>query len=168
MKPVVLCGFMGCGKSTVGQALARRLGVPFVDMDRYIEERAGMTVGEIFDQKGEAAFRQMEYEACLCLGQGRACVIAAGGGALTYERNVRALSQHCEIYHLQLNFARLYDRIKNSKERPLVGKLGKEGLLALYESRLPWYRAAGKEIDGDRPVGDVVEDLAKDIQKNIR
>ena len=64
MNNIVLCGFMGCGKSTVGRNIARKTGKKFLDMDSYIEKKAGMTVSEIFDKYGESTFRDMEYEAC--------------------------------------------------------------------------------------------------------
>ena len=65
MNNVVLCGFMGCGKSTVGRNLARKTGRKFLDMDRYIEEKAGMSVKEIFEKQGEDGFRELEHEACV-------------------------------------------------------------------------------------------------------
>ena len=64
MNNVILCGFMGCGKSTVGKNIARKTGRHFIDMDRYIEQKAGMTVAEIFASKGEEGFRALEHEAC--------------------------------------------------------------------------------------------------------
>ena len=88
MDNIVLCGFMGCGKSTVGKNLARKTGKKFIDMDSYIEKKAGMTVTEIFDKFGEKGFRQMEYEACKELSEMKGLIIASGGGAFTFRRNV--------------------------------------------------------------------------------
>ena len=65
MNNIVLCGFMGCGKSTVGKNIARKSGRKFLDMDSYIEEKAGMTVSEIFEKYGEEKFRDMEHDACV-------------------------------------------------------------------------------------------------------
>ena len=67
MRNLILCGFMGCGKTTVGRRLARLTGRRFVDMDAFIEEEAGMRVKEIFDRYGEADFRRREREACAAL-----------------------------------------------------------------------------------------------------
>ena len=64
MNNVILCGFMGCGKSTVGCNIARKTGRRFIDMDRYIEQKAGMRVSEIFAAQGEDGFRELEHEAC--------------------------------------------------------------------------------------------------------
>ena len=65
MNNIVLCGFMGCGKSTVGKNIARKSGRKFLDMDSYIEKKAGMTVSEIFEKYGEEKFRDMEHDACV-------------------------------------------------------------------------------------------------------
>ena len=90
MDNIVLCGFMGCGKTTVGRNLARKSGRKFVDMDSYIEEKAGMKVSEIFEKYGENRFRDMEHEACLELADTKGLVIASGGGAFTFQRNIDA------------------------------------------------------------------------------
>ena len=79
---------MGCGKSTVGRNLAKMTGRKFLDMDNYIEETAGMTIPEIFEQQGESGFRDLEHEACQALASRSGLIVASGGGALTYERNV--------------------------------------------------------------------------------
>ena len=86
MDNIVLCGFMGCGKTTVGRNLARKSGRKFVDMDSYIEEKAGMKVSEIFEKYGENRFRDMEHEACLELADTKGLVIASGGGAFSPSR----------------------------------------------------------------------------------
>ena len=89
MNNIVLCGFMGCGKSTVGRNLARKTGKRFVDMDAYIEKKTGKTISEIFTDQGEDGFRDIEHEVCLELADKSNLIIATGGGALTFERNVR-------------------------------------------------------------------------------
>ena len=80
---------MGCGKSTVGRNLARKTGKRFVDMDAYIEKKTGKTISEIFTDQGEDGFRDIEHEVCLELADKSNLIIATGGGALTFERNVR-------------------------------------------------------------------------------
>lgn len=89
---IILCGFMGCGKTTVGKRVAARTGRRFVDMDEFITQQAGMSVSEIFARLGEADFRRREREACRELAGERDCVIATGGGALTFPENVEALA----------------------------------------------------------------------------
>ena len=102
MRNVVLCGFMGCGKTTVGRQLAALSGRRFVDMDEYIEQQAGMAVSEIFRQYGEDDFRRREREACRALARQTGLVIAAGGGALTFAANVEALRPSCVIVLLEV------------------------------------------------------------------
>ncbi|MGH9464003.1 MAG: shikimate kinase, partial [Thermoanaerobaculia bacterium] len=77
---VFLTGFMGCGKSTVGPELARRLGVPFVDLDEEIAGRVGRSIAAIFEQDGETGFRRRERDALLATGESAAAVVATGGG----------------------------------------------------------------------------------------
>ena len=109
MRNVVLCGFMGCGKTTVGRQLAALSGRRFVDMDEYIEQQAGMAVSEIFRQYGEDDFRRRERETCRALAGQTGLVIAAGGGALTFAANVEALRPSCVIVLL---LAFLYYKFK--------------------------------------------------------
>ena len=97
MNNIVLCGFMGCGKSTVGKNIARKSGRKFLDMDSYIEQKAGMTVSEIFEKYGEEKFRDMEHDACVELAGLEGLVIASGGGAFTFKRNVEAF-KGCLLY----------------------------------------------------------------------
>lgn len=77
MDNIVICGFMGCGKSTVGKCLAKKTGRKFVDMDAYIEKKAGMTVAMIFEKYGEQGFRDLEHEACVELAAENGLIIAS-------------------------------------------------------------------------------------------
>ena len=105
MDNIVLCGFMGCGKSTVGRNIARKTGKKFVDMDSYIEDKAGLTVSEIFDKFGEDGFRDMEHNACKELSQLKGLIIASGGGAFTFERNVSVFKGRIQSYYLMFRSA---------------------------------------------------------------
>src|SRR5690606_27386423 len=88
---IVLAGFMGAGKTTVGRLVAHRLGWPFVDADDEIVARAGMSIPEIFARYGEAHFRQIEREVCAELARREHTVIATGGGALVDETNLKTM-----------------------------------------------------------------------------
>ena len=96
-KSIVLCGFMGCGKSTIGSLLARKMGMAFVDMDSYIEKKEGKSVSEIFAQSGEEHFRMLEREAAKELAGKKGLVIATGGGTLTFRENVDTLRKSGSI-----------------------------------------------------------------------
>ena len=143
MNKIVLCGFMGCGKSTVGKNIARKSGKKFVDMDSYIEEKAGMRVSEIFEKYGESGFRDMEHEACRELSRERNLIIASGGGALTFERNVEVFKQNDVIVLLDVPLDTIKYRLRNDTTRPLLQRPDKDEAMAeLYEKRLPLYQAA--------------------------
>ena len=88
-KNIILCGFMGSGKTTVGRRLAQKAHMEFIDMDDYIEQREGRTITDIFAQDGEETFRRMETEAARELASRRGLVIAAGGGTLLRAQNVK-------------------------------------------------------------------------------
>lgn len=150
MDNIVLCGFMGCGKTTVGRNLARKSGRKFIDMDSYIEEKAGMKVSEIFEKYGESHFRDLEHEACLELADTKGLVIASGGGAFTFQRNIDAFKGKDKIVLLDVPLDIIKQRLKNDTTRPLLQRPDKEDAMReLYEKRLPIYlAAAGITVSG--------------------
>lgn len=117
---VVITGFMGTGKSRVGLEVARRLGREFLDMDTLIEQRVGMTIPEIFAQRGEGFFRQQERELCRELAQRRGLVIATGGGALIPEENRQALSASGLLVCLNCDGGEILRRLAQAEDRPLL------------------------------------------------
>lgn len=143
MDNIVLCGFMGCGKSTVGKNIARKTGKQFLDMDTYIEEKAGMSVSEIFEKYGESGFRDMEHEACKELSEKSGYIIASGGGAFTFSRNAEVFKGKDTIVLLDVPLDVIKFRLRNDKTRPLLQKPDKDKVMqALYEKRLPLYTSA--------------------------
>lgn len=150
---IVLCGFMGCGKTTLGRFTAEKLGYDFVDMDNYIEKSRQMTVAEIFDKYGEQGFRDIENSACREIAQMENVVVGAGGGALTFQRNVDALKGKCKIVFLRVDEKVLLSRIRGDKRRPLVVGKSDDEIIELYRKRLPCYeRAADMVFDGGESV----------------
>lgn len=151
MRNIILCGFMGCGKSTVGRTLAQMTGRMFVDTDAYIEAQAGMTVSAIFDRFGEADFRRREREACAALAGKQNLVIAAGGGALTFAENVRALSVTGDIVLLEVSPETVLKRLAGDTTRPLLQRADKEkAVRELMAARAPLYRlAAAFTVNGE-------------------
>ena len=127
---LILCGFMGSGKTTVGRRLAKMLERPFLDIDAYIEEKQGMTITDIFAQQGEEAFRRMEREACAELAAQDGLIIGCGGGTVLREENARLLKQNGIILLLDVPL-------------PLLQKLNRAKVISdLYKERIPLYRAA--------------------------
>jgi len=135
---IFLCGFMGCGKSTIGQKLAKKLNVPFTDMDEYIEQQAGKTIPEIFAQEGEEHFRDLETQAVRDL-SGREGVIACGGGAMLRDINAKIAAEHGIVLFLDVPFRTCYLRIANT-DRPIVRRSSRQELYNLYRKRRGVYR----------------------------
>lgn len=153
-RPVVLVGLMGAGKSTVGQRLALMLGKDFVDSDSAIEEAAGRSVGEIFEQYGEPHFRDGERRVIARLiGEGRHGVIATGGGAFVNpETRALILSQAIAVW-LDCDVSTLVARTRRRDTRPLLRNGDpREILTRLHAERAPAYAEAPIRIEtGDAP-----------------
>ncbi len=147
---VFLVGMPGSGKSTVGPELAARLRVPFVELDAEIERAAGKTVREIFEEEGEARFRELEAAA---LGEAAArdpSVVSCGGGVVLEPANRVTLRATGEVVFLSVPLAVLADRVRPAAERPLIRAEG--DLARLYAEREPLYREfAAHVVDASGP-----------------
>lgn len=160
---IVLCGFMGSGKTSIGRRLARLLDREFIDLDQYIEEKAGMTVSQIFEKEGEAGFRRREAQAAAEVAPGDGRVIASGGGTVLYPKNVELFHQGGSvILYLDVPLAALQERLKNDKRRPLLQVPDRRQVIArLYRQRCPLYRAAAdRVIDAGAPAIVVAKRIA--------
>ena len=157
---IVLSGFMGSGKTTVGRRLAAALDMQFVDMDLYIEKKTGMTVKEIFAEYGEPHFRALETETVKELAQSNHFVIATGGGTLMRPQNVEGFHQGGgTIYYLDVPLAALQERLKNDTRRPLLQTPDRRAVIErLLNERRPKYLAsADVVVDAGAPTVVVVE-----------
>ncbi len=149
MENIVLVGMPGCGKSTVGRALAEKLGKRFVDTDVQIELSAGKTIPEIFATEGESAFRELEHTVLKELGKESGLVIATGGGCVTQQRNYPALHQNARIIYIQRDIEKL-----PTDGRPLSEK-GK--LHTMFLQRKPLYESfADLTIDNNGAMEDTI------------
>lgn len=145
---IILCGFMGSGKTTVGMELAKIMGRKFVDTDDMIEKEQGIAIKAIFAVHGEDYFRDLEWECCKKISDLKNCVVSTGGGAITFDRNVDALKNGGKIVFLDADFDVICQRIGNSKTRPLFQDKAKAK--ALYDERKAKYmNAADYVIDGN-------------------
>jgi shikimate kinase len=164
---VFLVGFMGAGKSSVGQVLAHRLQWSFEDLDRRIEVREGRTIEQIFQQSGEAAFREAEHAALKeLLREPRTSsrVVALGGGAFAHARNALLMKEGGgQVVFLDAPVEELFRRCRQEYvERPLLGDL--QQFRQLYESRRPIYAQAGYQIETS---GKDVEQVAAEVARGL-
>ena len=162
---IFLCGFMGCGKTTVGKLLAKRLKMRFVDMDKYIVKKEGKNISTIFEENGEEYFRQLETKAIAELSKISA-VIATGGGAMLREQNAEIAEKNGKVVFLNVKFEVCYRRIKGDVRRPIAANSTKEELLALYQKRYPIYEAnSSMTFDANIPAAAAARELAKIFTK---
>ena len=140
---IILCGFMGSGKSTVGLLLAKKLGMSFIDLDTYIEKKEGMTVSKISEKYGEPYFRKVEKESAKELAEKNGLVIAAGGGTLVDKENADTFRTSGKIVLLDLPVEVIAERLKGDNSRPLLQRPDKDkAMRELYEKRMPLYKSA--------------------------
>jgi shikimate kinase len=151
---------MGCGKSVVGVLVARRAGAPFHDLDFVIENEAGMSITEIFASKGEAAFREMESRLLPDLLQPGA-VVALGGGAPIDEANWKVIVERATTVFIDCGFDVIWDRVKDTTNRPLLASKSRAELEALLAERRTRYMEAVHRVDGDRSEDEVAEEILK-------
>jgi shikimate kinase len=121
MKNIILTGFMGTGKSTVGLLVAKRLGWAFVDTDALIEKTSGKTIAQIFKEEGEKKFRQYEQTCIINVLQKDNQVIAVGGGAIFNPENKAFMDIRATIICLRASLETIMSRIKGDQDRPLLG-----------------------------------------------
>ena len=136
-----LVGLPGCGKTTVGRQLARRLQLRFVDSDHAIEERLGCTVREFFEREGEARFRDIEEQVIDSLTQRHGAVVSTGGGAVLREANRQRLRERTQVIYLKSTPDELFRRLRHDTTRPLLQVADPLARLrALFAERDPLYR----------------------------
>jgi len=169
MKPVFLLGYMGCGKTTLGEVLARQMGVPYIDLDDYIEQRQGMTVTGIFATMGEAHFRQLETAALREVSAMSDVIIGCGGGTPCHGDNMALMNQSGITVWLTTSPERITARLllpEQKSKRPKVAHLPDENVLPLVErelqARAPFYSQAQLQFDStDIETGPATERTAR-------
>ncbi len=147
---IYLCGFMGCGKSRIGRELAKKTGMKFADLDKYIVEHEKMSIPEIFEKFGETHFRELEAKYIAEMPDNS--VVALGGGAIINDNTAKTARENGKVVFLDADFEVCYGRIKDDSNRPLAYNNPKEKVKELYDFRRPIYagrsdiiiRAAGR------------------------
>jgi shikimate kinase len=161
---IVLVGFMGAGKTTIGNLLAARLELPFADSDEVIERRAGRAISQIFADDGEPGFRALEHQVIAELLDGPALVLALGGGAAQHPQTQAKLTS-AQVVYLEVSYEQALQRVGGDTGRPM---LARADLPALYQRRLPVYAGVATltvATDGRHPEAisaDIVARLASE------
>ena len=162
-----LVGFMAAGKTTVGRALADELGWPFIDIDAEIERNEGKTIAQIFEERGENMFRELETQAIrrrvVCIEAGLPCVIALGGGAFAQPRNWELIANNGVTVWLDCSIETVRQRLNGTDTRPLARD--RDALARLFDDRRPLYSRADFRIEVD--CDDVSQIVRKILQLPI-
>lgn len=161
---IFLVGFMGCGKSYTGRKLAPLLGFDYVDMDRVIEAQESMSIKEIFEQKGETYFRNLEHQYLLDLDTNQNKVISTGGGVPCFFNNMEIMNEKGITIYLNRSKSVVIPRLlQGAHKRPLIQNMDEETLSTFYDAKLaeraPFYEKAQLHV-GDANVEDIGKLLA--------
>lgn len=166
---IILVGFMGCGKTTLGKKLANRLAYDFIDTDQYIQEVEKRKIMNIFALQGEEYFRKIEHETILKLSFVEKSIISVGGGLPCYQNNMKILLQMGTVIYLQRPAKELYQRLMQSQnDRPLL-KNKTVGMLSDYieytlKEREVFYRQADLILDREHQhIEGIIQVLGSDI-----
>ncbi|HDH63328.1 MAG TPA: hypothetical protein ENF66_01385, partial [Firmicutes bacterium] len=158
MAKIVLCGFMGSGKTTIGRELSKNLNIPFFDLDSEIERRVGKRINKIFQDNGEHFFREIEKDTLFeFLKRKEDFVLAVGGGAIIDTESLNAVLKNSIPILLDGRPEVFYERIKGDRKRPLLNSLS--NFTHLFEQRRDAYLKIPIKIDAERNPSDVVSDI---------
>lgn len=154
---IFLIGFMGCGKSYLGERLATQLERPFIDLDRLIEIAEGKTIADIFAALGESGFRELEQKHLHSLGNQPPTIVATGGGTPCFFDNMDWMNTHGTTVFLETPVETLYERLRHERSnRPLLAEFDDAGLRHFIEQKLrereQWYRQAKVVASKDFPL----------------
>jgi shikimate kinase len=167
MNTIYLVGFMGCGKTSVGQLLSKKLEVPPYDVDSAVEKLRGQSIKEIFKSEGEEAFRNYESLAIRQLPLEHA-VVMTGGGAVVREENLNYMKNKGTVIYLKASFSVLWERLTSEKERnkrPLLLTNTKEGIYELFKTReLLYERSDLTVVTDDLTAEEVCRQILKELK----
>jgi shikimate kinase len=167
MRKIILLGYMGCGKSTIAKTLSKIIGMPFVDLDKYIEDKTNLSINAIFKKHGEIYFRKVEHEAFLeLLNSSEPIIIGLGGGTPCYANNHELLKgENVLSIYLRASIVTLFNRLSlNKSKRPLIAHKSDEEMkefiaMHLFERSFYYNQAQYKVNVDDKTIDQVVLDI---------
>ena len=158
---IILIGFMGSGKSTLGNYLSQMTGFTCYDIDTIIEQMAGQTVQEVFSNLGEAHFRSLEKEVIASFSKVENAIISCGGGVVLDNDNVNSLRKTGKLVWLKANPETIHNRLQNQNNRPLLKGKVLEDIRVMLQQRLHLYEAAAdySVITDNMPISDLSKNI---------
>lgn len=167
MDKIILLGYMGCGKSTIADSLSKNIKIPFVDLDKYIEEKTQLTIKAIFEQYGEVYFRKLEHEYFIeLLNAPEPLIIGLGGGTPCYANNHELLKgENRQSIYLKASVDTLFNRLSsNRSKRPLIANKSDDELkefiaIHLFERSYYYNQAQHIVVVDDKTVEETVSDV---------
>ena len=155
MTRIFLTGYMGSGKTTLGRALAAAIGIPFIDLDHYIEQRYRKTISQLFAERGEEGFREIERRMLHEVGEFEDVIISTGGGTPCFFDNIEYMNEQGTTVYLDVPVERLFIRLSIARsKRPLIKEKNDEELMTFIEEQLakraPHYSKAQYSFKADR------------------
>lgn len=167
MENVFLIGFMGSGKSTIASYLAENYGMEIIDMDQLIVEREGMAIPDIFAQKGELYFRDVETSLLIEIQGEQNKVVSCGGGVVLREKNIQAMKKSGQVVLLNAKPETILERVKDDDNRPLLrGNKNVQFIRDMMEKRQPKYEAAADLVI--HTDGKSADEICKEIISNVK
>lgn len=169
MKNIILTGFMGTGKTSVGKRLAKELNLKFIDTDGLIEKEAGICINEIFAKFGEAYFRRLESKVINEVSSDENMIIATGGGAVINPTNLLVLKKNGTLICLTASIDVILSRVGSGDERPLISEGDKKETISnLLKVREPFYKKADFIVDTTtKSIKEVVKEVLKIVETSL-
>ena len=169
MRKIILLGYMGCGKSTIANKLSKIIQIPFVDLDKIIEEKTNLTINQIFETQGEVYFRKLEHEVFVeLLNSPDNMIIGLGGGTPCYANNHELLQREDVIsIYLKASIETLFDRlVTNKSKRPLIADKSEEEMKEfiakhLFDRSFYYNQAQHKVIVDNKTIDETVADIVE-------
>ncbi len=163
-RPIVLIGMMGCGKTTIGMALAQSLGCAFYDTDSEIKKDQGISIAQIFTDHGERYFRNLETQKIEESLKRDLCVISTGGGLVTTLKNLDMIKGNAVSIWLRSDVAMILERLEGDDTRPLLkGGDAENKLLGLLKAREPLYSKADIHVKNDGDIETVIQNILQQL-----